>query len=127
MMFAVRYPHRMSDMQAMGADMALCSDVARQLWDKLETYDSNEIFQQLDQREKNFWCHCRGPEAPPMRDEDMALSSLRQYLSNYYKSTQTSSLSAALRANTSTDDFEADLDYLRALKETLENGHHEQS
>lgn len=123
MMYAVRYPHRLADMQDMGADLALRSEVARRLWDKLEAAPSEDVFHQLDQREKNFWCRCRGPEAAPRDDGDRELASLRRSLDNYYTTAQTSSLSAALRANTGTGDFEADLDYLRALKETLENGH----
>ncbi|MBO5491206.1 MAG: DNA primase [Desulfovibrio sp.] len=123
MMYAVRYPHRLADMQDLGADLALRSEVARRLWDKLEAAPSEDVFHQLDQREKNFWCRCRGPEAAPRDDGDRELASLRRSLDNYYTTAQTSSLSAALRANTGTGDFEADLDYLRALKETLENGH----
>ncbi len=124
MMFAVRYPHRMADVQSLGADLALRSDVARRLWDKLEATSSDEVFQELDQREKNFWSLCRGPEAPPRNDNgDKELASLRRSMDNYYRTAQSSSLAAALRANINTGDFEADLDYLRALKETLENGH----
>jgi len=61
----VRYPHRLRDMQEMGADLALRSDIARRLWDKIETHGPEEVFHQLDEREKNFWCKCRGPEAAP--------------------------------------------------------------
>lgn len=123
MMFAVRYPHRLTNMLELGADLALQSAVARQLWDKIETHGADEVFHHLDQREKNFWCKCCGPEAAPRDNGDRELESLRHYLNNYYASAQKSSLSAALRANTGTGDFEADMDYLRALKETLEKGH----
>ena len=37
--------------------------------------------------------------------------------------TQRQSVTAALRQNTGTGDFAADLEYLRALQETLEQGH----
>lgn len=123
MMFAVRYPHRLRDMQEMGADLALRSDIARRLWDKIETYGPEEVFYQLDEREKNFWCKSRGPEAAPCDSGEKELELLRQSLDQYYASAQASSLSAAMRANTGIGDFEADLDYLRALKETLEKGH----
>ena len=123
MMFAVRYPHRLTNMLELGADLALHSAVARQLWDKIENHGPEEVFHHLDQREKNFWCKCCGPEAAPRDNGDRELESLRHYLNNYYASAQKSSLSAALRANTGTGDFEADMDYLRALKETLEKGH----
>lgn len=123
MMFAVRYPHRLRDMQEMGADLALRSDIARRLWDKIETHGPEEVFHQLDEREKNFWCKCRGPEAAPCDSGEKELELLRQSLDQYYASAQASSLSAAMRANTGIGDFEADLDYLRALKETLEKGH----
>ena len=123
MMFAVRYPHRLRDMQEMGADLALRSEIARRLWDKIETHGPEEVFHQLDEREKNFWCKCRGPEAAPCDSGEKELELLRQSLDQYYASAQASSLSAAMRANTGIGDFEADLDYLRALKETLEKGH----
>ncbi len=123
MMYAVRYPHRLTNMLELGADLALHSAVARQLWDKIENHGPEEVFHHLDQREKNFWCKCCGPEAAPRDNGDRELESLRHYLNNYYASAQKSSLSAALRANTGTGDFEADMDYLRALKETLEKGH----
>ncbi|MBQ9407023.1 MAG: DNA primase [Desulfovibrio sp.] len=119
MMYAVRYPHRISDIQAIGADMALRSVFARQLCEKLKTFSFDEVFQHLDQKEKNFWCYCRGPEVPPLDDGDNELTLLRRSLEDYYKTAQTSSLSDALR--TRTNNFEADLDYLRAFKETLEN------
>lgn len=123
MMYAVRYPHRLTNMLELGADLALHSAVARQLWDKIENHGPEEVFHHLDQREKNFWCKCCGPEAAPRDNGDRELESLRHYLNNHYASAQKSSLSAALRANTGTGDFEADMDYLRALKETLEKGH----
>ena len=63
------------------------------------------------------------PEAAPCDSGEKELELLRQSLDQYYASAQASSLSAAMRANTGIGDFEADLDYLRALKETLEKGH----
>ena len=110
-------------MQEIGADLALRSEIARRLWDKIETHGPEDVFHHLDEREKSFWCECRGPTAAPCDNGEKELEFLRQSLDQYYASAQASSLSAAMRANTGIGDFEADLDYLRALKETLEKGH----
>ena len=65
MMYAVRYPDRLDALRDLGADLALQSDIARQLWDKLEEWGPDEAPYHLDQREKNFWSFCRGAEAAP--------------------------------------------------------------
>lgn len=122
-MYALRYPERLNDLRAMGADLALRSNIARKLWDKLESTPLEEIPYHLDPREKNFWTFCRGAEAAPRDNGDRELDCLRLDLDAYYASTQKLSVSAALRENTGRGDFEADLDYLRALQETLEKGH----
>ncbi len=122
MMYAVRYPERLDDLRALGADLAIQSPIARRLWDKIEELGEESSYH-LDQREKNFWNHCRGAEAAPRDSGDNELEFLRRDLDAYYASAQKSSVSAALRENTGTGDFAADLDYLRALQETLEKGH----
>ena len=122
MMYAVRYPERLDDLRALGADLAIQSPIARRLWDKIEELGEESSYH-LDQREKNVWNHCRGAEAAPRDSGDNELEFLRRDLDAYYASAQKSSVSAALRENTGTGDFAADLDYLRALQETLEKGH----
>ena len=64
MTFAVRYPHRLPDLQAAGADLALREPWALKLWDKLAAACSEQAFDDLDPREKTFWIRCRGQEAP---------------------------------------------------------------
>ena len=123
MMYAVRYPDRLDALRDLGADLALQSDIARQLWDKLEEWGPDEAPYHLDQREKNFWSFCRGAEAAPRDGGDRELAALRHDLDAYYAATQRQSVTAALRQNTGTGDFAADLEYLRALQETLEQGH----
>lgn len=122
MMYAVRYPERLDDLRALGADLAIQSPIARRLWDKIEEMGEESSYH-LDQRERNFWNHCRGAEAAPRDSGDNELEYLRRDLDAYYASAQKASLSAALRENTATGDFAADLDYLRALQETWEKGH----
>ena len=121
MMYAVRYPERLDDLRDMGADLALQSDIARRLWDKLEEWGPETAAYHLDEREKNFWSFCRGAEAAPRDDGNKELEALRDDLDAYYASAQKLSLAAALRQNAG--DPDADVEYLRALQETLEKVH----
>lgn len=121
MMYAVRYPERLDDLRDMGADLALQSDIARRLWDKLEEWGPETAAYHLDEREKNFWSFCRGAEAAPRDDGNKELEALRDDLDAYYASAQKVSLAAALRQNAG--DPDADVEYLRALQETLEKVH----
>lgn len=123
MIYAVRYPERLGDLRAMGADLVLQSASARQFWDIIEEWGADEAPYHLNERQKNFWFAQRGAESAPRDNGDRELEFLRRHLDTYYESAQKTSLSAALRVNTGTGDFEADLDYLRALQETLEKGH----
>ncbi len=119
MMYAVRYPHRLQDLRNLGADLALTTSVARQLWEKIEKYDPEEVFHQLSERERLFWVQSRTGEAPPRDEGDKELLSLEKELENLHNSMQKSSLFAALTENAGHGNFEADLDYLRVLQETL--------
>ncbi len=120
MMYAVRYPERLHDLRALGADVALSTHVAKALWHKIETFGPEETFYHLDEREKVFWVQCRTGEAAPLDSSgDKELQSLVRELDMLAKASQKASLSAALRENARTGDFEADLDYLRVLQETL--------
>ncbi|MDM8215897.1 DNA primase [Desulfovibrio piger] len=121
MMYAVRYPERLDDLRDMGADLALQSEIARRLWDKLEEWGPETAAYHLDEREKNFWSFCRGAEAAPRDDGNKELEALRDDLDAYYASAQKLSLAAALRQNAG--DPDADVEYLRALQETLEKVH----
>lgn len=119
LMYAVRYPHRLADMQEVGADLALQSPLARQLWEKLVASPSDAVFHQLTPSEKQFWTWCRGPEAPPRDNGDRELAALRHAMDTYHKTRQSSSLAAVLRTDPSDEDFAAALDYLGALQDTL--------
>ena len=123
MIYAVRYPERLADLRELGADLALRSAEARRFWDIIEEWGAEETPYHLDERQKQFWFAQRGPDKPPLETGDWELECLRRDLETYYARTKKSSISAALRENTGNSDFAADLEYLRALKETLENGH----
>ena len=123
MIYAVRYPERLADLRELGADLALRSAGARRFWDIIEEWGAEETPYHLDERQKKFWFAQRGPDKPPLETGDWELECLRRDLETYYDRTKKSSISAALRENTGNSDFAADLEYLRALKETLENGH----
>ncbi|MDE6735568.1 MAG: DNA primase [Desulfovibrio sp.] len=123
MIYAVRYPERLADLRELGADLALRSAAARRFWDIIEEWGAEETPYHLDERQKKFWFEQRGPGKAPLETADWELECLRRDLETYYERTKKSSISAALRENTGKSDFAADLEYLRALKETLENGH----
>ena len=115
MTFAVRYPHRLPDLQAAGADLALEAPWALKLWDKIARYGSEQAFDELDPREKNFWIRCRGDDAPPLDNEEGELIAIQQMLNNLQKTSHMASVVAALRQGTASR--EAQREYMRALLE----------
>ncbi len=115
MTFAVRYPHRLPDLQAAGADLALREPWALKLWDKLAAACSEQAFDDLDPKEKTFWIRCRGQEAPPLNDEEGELNAIRQMLINLQKTSHMASVVAALRQGTASQ--ETQREYMRALHE----------
>jgi DNA primase len=121
-MFAVRYPERLHDLRAMGADMLLQSAIAKKTWQILAEW-GEDAHHHLEEAEKFFWLLCRGPHAPPRDNGDRELELLRNQLYEYYDCAQRSSVFAALSKNTSIGDFDSDLDYLRALQKSLEKKH----
>jgi DNA primase len=123
LMFAVRYPERLRDLQALGADLLLQSPMARNFWKKINEWGNEAHYYLEEETEKNFWSLCRGPLAAPRDNGDKELEFLRNQLNSHYHNTQKSSVFAALSKNSSPGDFDSDLDYLRALQNTLENRH----
>ena len=115
MTFAVRYPHRLPDLQAAGADLALREPWALKLWDKLAAACSEQAFDDLDPKEKTFWIRCRGQEAPPLNDEEGELNAIRQMLINLQKTSHMASVVAALRQGPASQ--ETQREYMRALLE----------
>ncbi len=117
MIFAIRYPERMNDLRDLGADLALKSAAARNLWAILEQYGAQEAFYHLNERQKNFWRTHRGPGSAPLTNADQELVCLKLELEKFYEAARKASLSAAIAENAG-GDFAADLEYLRALQET---------
>ncbi|WP_295638323.1 DNA primase [uncultured Mailhella sp.] len=115
MTFAVRYPHRLPDLQAAGADLALSAPWALKLWDKIAAFCSDQAFDALEPKEKNFWIRCRGEEAPPLDNEEGELAAIRQMLINLQKTSHMASVVAALRQGTASQ--ETQREYMRALLE----------
>lgn len=117
MTFAVRYPHRLTDLRDIGTDLTLSAPWARELWGKLEQFgDSQEsLFAALEPREKQFWVRCRGAESPPLDNELGELDAIRRMLHTLQTTSHTASVAAALRQGAG--DCETQREYLRALKE----------
>ncbi len=125
MTFAVRYPEAFTAVQHLGAAVYLREPWSRQLWQKMEQWASDEVFYHLDEREKHFWIRCRSGDVPPLNNQEGELAALRGMLDNLRLLEQSASVSAALRQGFGNGNFEADLEYLRALQETLEKTHGE--
>lgn len=117
MTFAVRYPHRLTDLHACGADLALDAQWAYHLWDKLEKFSTDEIFSALTEQEKKFWVRCRSAEAPPIneKNEESELYAIQCMLNVLQTSSHTDSVAAALRQGPTDPDTQRE--YLRALME----------
>ena len=126
MTFAVRYPAALSRLCEVGAHFVLKAAWARNLWKKLEENPGDEVIQLLDPREKNFWIRCRTGDVPPLNNEEGEFAAIRTMLDSLHLTAQSASVSAALRQGAGSGNFEADLEYLRALQETLERTHGEQ-
>ena len=124
MTFAVRYPSSLPRLRELGAHLVLSAAWARDLWQKLEEYPVDEVVQHLDPREKRF--RCRTGDVPPLDNEEGEFGAIRTMLDTLHLTAQSASVSAALRQGAGAGNFEADLEYLRALQETLERTHGEQ-
>lgn len=120
LLFAVRYPGRLPDVREYGADLALTTPMGKALWHKLETFNETEIIHHLDAKERAFWVRSR-TEGPPLDNGDREFAALQQYLQNFDTTAQRKAFTDALRANARTGDFDTDMEYLRALHETLGN------
>ena len=126
MTFVVRYPSSLPRLRELGAHLVLGAAWARDLWQKLEEYPVDEVVQHLDPREKRFWIRCRTGDVPPLDNEEGEFGAIRTMLDTLHLTAQSASVSAALRQGAGAGNFEADLEYLRALQETLERTHGEQ-
>ena len=126
MTFAVRYPHALPRLRELGAHLCLSAPWSRSLWEKLEKNPPEDVFHLLDEREKTFWVRCRTGNVPPLENEEGEFAALRSLLDRMQFAGQQASVTAALRQGAGTSDFETDIEYLRALQETLERTHGKQ-
>lgn len=125
MTFAVRYPHALSRLKQAGAWFHLKDGWSRQLWEKMENNPPESILQDLDEREKTFWIRCRSGDVPPLDNEQGEFAAVHSMLEKMQLAAQSASVSAALQQGVGTGNFETDLEYLRALQETLGRIHGE--
>lgn len=123
--FAVRYPHELPRLKQAGAWFHLGEEWSRRLWDKMENNTPEDVFHVLDDREKTFWIRCRTGDAPPLNNAEGEFAAIVTMLEKMRLAAQSASVSAALRQGAGPADFETDLEYLRAMQETLERTHGE--
>ena len=86
----------------------------------------DEVVQHLDPREKRFWYSVSHRGRALLDNEEGEFGAIRTMLDTLHLTAQSASVSAALRQGAGAGNFEADLEYLRALQETLERTHGEQ-
>ncbi len=127
MTFAVRYPTALPRLRQAGAYFVLTATWARNLWKKLEDHQGDAVFPFLDSQEKTFWIRCRTGEVPPLNNEEGEFAAVRMMLGSVQLAKQSTSVAFALRQCGNLEKLEEDdLDYLRALQETLERTYGEQ-
>ncbi len=126
MTFAVRYPQAFGRLRDAGARLCLKAPWSQSLWEKMEQNPPEEIFHLLNEREKNFWVRCRTGDVPPLQNEEGEFAAIRALLDRIQLAGQQASVAAALRQGLGKGDFETDMEYLRALQETLERTHGKQ-
>ncbi len=126
MTFAVRYPQALPRLRAIGARLFLTAPWSQRLWGIMEQHPPDEAFRLLNEKEKIFWVRCRTGDTPPLNNEDGEFAAIKAMLSHFQLAGQQASVAAALRQGAGKDDFEADMEYLRALQETLEKTHGKQ-
>ena len=124
MTFAVRYPHALPRLKETGAYLVLASAWALDLWDKIENNQPDNVFHALNDNEKRFWIKCRSSDVPPLTNEEGEFAAIGTMVSQMHKHAHTASVTAALHQGGG-GDFAAELEYLRALQETLERTHGE--
>lgn len=117
--FATRYPDRLNDLRQIGAHTALVSERAKEFWDLIDKWGPDETFYHLDDKQKRFWMANRLPPAPPLNNGENELENLKRELDYFYSRLHASSLSAALSLQK--NNFETELEYLRALQDAMEN------
>jgi DNA primase len=117
MTFAARYPHMLEKLREAGGHLALSSAWAKGLWKKMEEGTSpDNIFQLLDEKQKQFWILCRTASAP-LCNEAGEFEALCKMIGQHLQTRESASFCAAL--GQSDGDFEADKAYLSALQQNL--------
>lgn len=120
LIFAARYPEKLEELKKIGAHLALSSSSARQFWDLIESWGPEEILEHMDDAQKSFWHKHRLPPAPPLDNYAREFENLKNALDNFYTQMHANSLSAALSTHKLVEDFEAGIEYLKALQEAME-------
>lgn len=120
LIFAARYPERLAELRSIGAELMLKTEKAKDFWKKLQSCPTPELPGLLDEEQKAFWLRQRGPCAPPLSDGNFEFECLEKALNTFYQKTKKVSLARALADTVHSADFQAQLEYLRALQETLE-------
>ena len=116
-MLLARYPERLEDIRELGADLALTTERARNVWALVELHGPEQVHYHLDERQKRFWNSQRGPEAAPRDSFETELNCLKECLDRFYAQSQAASLKAAYARPGNAAD--SDLAFLQAIRDTM--------
>ncbi len=122
LLYAVRYPERLDDLRAIGADLAITSQRGADFWNLIDQYGPDEVVHHMDEKQKNFWLSQRKPDAPPRVNGDFELACLKRSLDRFFASRQAAGLAAAMGAGVSGENFDMDMQYLHAIRDAMRNG-----
>ncbi|UZP68384.1 DNA primase [Desulfovibrio mangrovi] len=119
LLFLVRYPHLQSVLEEHGGRELLQSPWAERLWEAVLEYGTGDVAMYLSGKEKEFWIRNRVESSVPAEKEQEELRDVCEFLERNRRQQQGQSLVAAMRHMKQGGEPDADMEFLRVLKESL--------
>jgi len=111
MSYAIRCPQHLEELESAGAPRLLTSSWARNIWSALWWAQEGDVMSLLGDEEKRFFIQCRMQREELRESEEAELEEICRFLGQERKKEER----AVIRPRAGQDDME----YLRALQETL--------